>query len=109
MRIFKFKLAVVGSFHALIFHEIPKKFPLTKFFIEVSLQWVPYAIHDFARRFERAGKKVDKGEVLRKTESTSPAKPTTTFLRAQVYGRRSSRYRHRLWAQRYLVRDPGAA
>jgi predicted TIM-barrel fold metal-dependent hydrolase len=63
----KFKLAVVGSFHALIFHEIPKKFPQTKFaFIEVSSQWVPYAIHDFARRFERAGKKVDKGEVLRK-------------------------------------------
>ena len=63
----KFKLAVVGSFHALIFHEIPAKFPHTKFaFIEVSSQWVPYAIHDFARRFERAGKKVDKGEVLRK-------------------------------------------
>jgi predicted TIM-barrel fold metal-dependent hydrolase len=63
----KFKLAVVGSFHALIFHEIPEKFPHTKFaFIEVSSQWVPYAIHDFARRFERAGKKVDKGEVLRK-------------------------------------------
>ena len=64
----KFKLAVVGSFHSLIFHEIPEKFPLTKFaFIEVSSQWVPYAIHDFARRFERAGKKVDKGEVLRKS------------------------------------------
>jgi predicted TIM-barrel fold metal-dependent hydrolase len=63
----KFKLAVVGSFHALIFHEIPEKFRQTKFaFIEVSSQWVPYAIHDFARRFERAGKKVDKGEVLRK-------------------------------------------
>jgi len=63
----KFKLAVVGSFHALIFHGIPEKFPQTKFaFIEVSSQWVPYAIHDFARRFERAGKKVDKKDVLRK-------------------------------------------
>jgi predicted TIM-barrel fold metal-dependent hydrolase len=63
----KFKLAVVGSFHALIFHEIPDKFPHTKFaFIEVSSQWVPYAIHDFARRFERGGKKVDKRDVLRK-------------------------------------------
>src|ERR671918_840417 len=63
----KFKLAVVGSFHALIFHEIPDKFPKTKFaFIEVSSQWVPYAIHDFARRFERSGKKVDKKDVLRK-------------------------------------------
>ena len=62
----KFKLAVVGSFHALVFHEVPARFPKTKFaFIEVSSQWVPYAIHDFARRFERAGKKVDKTDVLR--------------------------------------------
>jgi len=63
----KFKLAVVGSFHALIFNEIPDKFPKTRFaFIEVSSQWVPYAIHDFARRFERRGKKVNKTDVLRK-------------------------------------------
>jgi predicted TIM-barrel fold metal-dependent hydrolase len=63
----KFKLAVVGSFHSLIFNEIPDKFPKTRFaFVEVSSQWVPYAIHDFARRMERKGKKVDKTEVLRK-------------------------------------------
>ena len=62
----RFKLAVVGSFHALIFNEIPAKFPKTKFaFIEVSSQWVPYTIHDFARRFERKGIKVDKADVLR--------------------------------------------
>jgi predicted TIM-barrel fold metal-dependent hydrolase len=65
----KFKLAVVGSFHALIFNRIPEKFPKTKWaFIEVSSQWVPYAIHDFARRFERNGIEVDKGEVLRKNK-----------------------------------------
>ncbi|MGH7824538.1 MAG: amidohydrolase family protein, partial [Candidatus Binatia bacterium] len=63
----KFKLAVVGSFHTLIFNEIPDKFPKTRFgFIEVSSQWVPYAIHDFAKRFERRGIKVDKTDVLRK-------------------------------------------
>jgi predicted TIM-barrel fold metal-dependent hydrolase len=63
----KFKLAVVGSFHSLVFKEIPSKFPKTRFgFIEVSSQWVPYAIHDFARRFERRGLRVDKKEVLRK-------------------------------------------
>jgi uncharacterized protein len=63
----KFKLAVVGSFHSLVFNEIPSKFPKTRFgFIEVSSQWVPYAIHDFARRFERRGVKVEKTEVLRK-------------------------------------------
>jgi predicted TIM-barrel fold metal-dependent hydrolase len=62
----KFKLAVVGSFHSLIFNEIPSKFPKTRFgFIEVSSQWVPYAIHDFARRFDRRGVAVDKTEVLR--------------------------------------------
>ena len=63
----KFKLAVVSSFHGLIFNEIPNKFPKTRFaFIEVSSQWVPYAVHDYARRLERQGKKVDKREVLRK-------------------------------------------
>ena len=52
----KFKLAVVGSFHSLIFNKIPEKFPKTRWaFIEVSSQWVPYAIHDYARRFERSG------------------------------------------------------
>jgi uncharacterized protein len=63
----KFKLAVVGSFHSLLFSEIPDRFPRTRFaFIEVSSQWVPYAIHDYARRMERKGKKVDKKDVLRK-------------------------------------------
>jgi predicted TIM-barrel fold metal-dependent hydrolase len=63
----KFKLAVVGSFHSLIFYKIPEKFPKTKWgFIEVSSQWIPYAIHDFARRYERNGAKIDKSEVLRK-------------------------------------------
>jgi predicted TIM-barrel fold metal-dependent hydrolase len=63
----KFKLAVVSSFHSLIFNEIPDRFSKTKFaFIEVSSQWVPYAIHDFARRLERRGRKVDKRDVLRR-------------------------------------------
>jgi predicted TIM-barrel fold metal-dependent hydrolase len=62
----KFKLAVVGTFHSLIYNKIPEKFPKTRWaFIEVSSQWIPYAIHDYARRFERAGNKVDKKEVLR--------------------------------------------
>ena len=65
----KFKLGVVGSFHSLIFNEIPDKFPKTRWsFIEVSSQWVPYAIHDYARRYERSGTKVDKTEVLRKNK-----------------------------------------
>lgn len=53
----KFKLAVVGAFHSLIFEGIPEIFPKLRIaFVEVSAQWVPYAIHDLARRFERRGK-----------------------------------------------------
>ena len=63
----KFKLAVVGSFHSLIFNKVPERFPQTKWaFIEVSSQWIPYAIHDYARRLERSGAKVDKSDVLRR-------------------------------------------
>ena len=53
----KFKLAVVGAFHSLVFDGIPERFPKLKFaFVEVSAQWVPYVIHDLAKRFERRGK-----------------------------------------------------
>jgi predicted TIM-barrel fold metal-dependent hydrolase len=62
----KFKLAVVGSFHSLLFNRVPEKFPKTRWaFIEVSSQWVPYALHDFARRAERRGQAVNRAEVLR--------------------------------------------
>lgn len=61
----KFKLAVVGAFHSLVFDEIPEMFPKMRFgFIEVSAQWVPYAIHDLAKRFKRRGKSLKK-ELLR--------------------------------------------
>jgi predicted TIM-barrel fold metal-dependent hydrolase len=61
----KFKLAVVGSFHSIIFEDIPQRFPKLKFgFIEVSAQWIPYALHDIARRFQRRGKALTKN-VLR--------------------------------------------
>jgi predicted TIM-barrel fold metal-dependent hydrolase len=63
----KFKLAVVGAFHSLLFDGIPERFPNTRWgFIEVSSQWVPYAIHDFARRAERRGQPVDRADVLRR-------------------------------------------
>jgi predicted TIM-barrel fold metal-dependent hydrolase len=75
----KFKLAVVGSFHSLIFNRVPEKFPDTKWgFIEVSSQWVPYAIHDYARRYERQGRAVDKSaKCCAKTKSGWPVRPTT--------------------------------
>ncbi len=57
----KFKLAVVGAFHSLVFDGIPERFPKLKIgIIEVGAQWVPYAIHDLVRRSARRGKPLDK-------------------------------------------------
>jgi predicted TIM-barrel fold metal-dependent hydrolase len=53
----KFKLAVIGAFHAFVFHGIPQRFPKLRIgIIEVSAQWLSYAVHDLARRFARRGK-----------------------------------------------------
>jgi predicted TIM-barrel fold metal-dependent hydrolase len=55
----KFKLAVIGAFHALVFHGIAQRFPKLRIgIIEVSAQWIPYAVHDLARRFARRGRQV---------------------------------------------------
>lgn len=52
----KFKLTVIGAFHSLVYHGIPQRFPRLKIgIIEVSSQWIPYAVHDLARRFARRG------------------------------------------------------
>ncbi len=52
----KFKLPVVSSFHSIVYEGLMERFPKLKFgFIEVSAQWVPYAIHDLNKRFERKG------------------------------------------------------
>lgn len=57
----KFKLAVVGAFHSIVFDGVPERFPKIRFgFIEVSAQWVPYAMHDLAKRFRRRGKTLKK-------------------------------------------------
>lgn len=61
----KFKLAVVGAFHSLVYCAIPQKFPKLKIgIIEVGSQWLPYAIRDLARRYARKGKPLEAG-VLR--------------------------------------------
>lgn len=57
----KFKLAVVGAFHSLVFDGIPERFPKLRIgIIEVSAQWVPYAVHDLARRMARRGEQLSK-------------------------------------------------
>jgi predicted TIM-barrel fold metal-dependent hydrolase len=57
----KFKLAVVGAFHSLVNEGIPDRFPKLRIgIIEVSAQWIPYAIHDLARRQSRRGKQLSR-------------------------------------------------
>ena len=47
------------TFHSLAFNGIPEKFPKLRFgFIEVSAQWIPYALHDLAKRFSKGGKRL---------------------------------------------------
>ena len=56
----KFKLAVVGAFHSLVYFAIPEKFPKLKIgIIEVGAQWLPYALRDLARRYARKGKTLE--------------------------------------------------
>jgi len=51
-----FKLPVVGAFHDLVMKEIPAKFPDLRWgFIEVSAQWIPYAMNDLEIRFRKRG------------------------------------------------------
>ncbi|HEY6199206.1 MAG TPA: amidohydrolase family protein [Candidatus Binatia bacterium] len=57
----RFKLAVVGAFHTVLFDGVTQRFPKLKFgFIEVSAQWIPYALHDIARRLQRRKKTIGK-------------------------------------------------
>jgi hypothetical protein len=53
------KLPVVSAFHSLLMNEIPAKFPNLRWgFIEVSAQWIPYALNDLGLRFKRKGRRM---------------------------------------------------
>lgn len=53
------KLPVVSAFHTLLMREIPAKFPKLRWgFIEVSAQWIPYALNDLSIRLKRKGKRM---------------------------------------------------
>jgi predicted TIM-barrel fold metal-dependent hydrolase len=52
----KAKLPLVATFHQLLFKQIPVMFPRLRWaFIEVSAQWVPYALNDLSIRHARRG------------------------------------------------------
>src|SRR5258706_2144608 len=64
----KFKLAVIGAFHSYVFHGIPQRFPKLKIgIIEVSAQWIPYAVHDLSRPFARPARPVPQNGTKRNT------------------------------------------
>ncbi len=57
----KFKLPAVSTFHSIIADGLMERFPRLRYgFIEVSAQWVPYALHDLAKRFQKRGKPLSK-------------------------------------------------
>jgi predicted TIM-barrel fold metal-dependent hydrolase len=59
-----FKFPVFIGFHALLWDEIPKRFPDLRFgFIEVGAQWVPYLVHDLRRRAERRGRPLEENSL----------------------------------------------
>lgn len=61
----RFKLAVVGAFHSLIYDEVPRRFPRLRWgFVEVSSQWIPYVLNDLMIRCRRKGKRLSP-DVLR--------------------------------------------
>lgn len=55
----RFKLPVVGTFHSLLMEGTPALFPKLRWgFVEVSAQWVPYALNDLRLRFQKIGRPI---------------------------------------------------
>ena len=53
------KLPVVGAFHLLLASGIPRKFPKLRWgFLEVSAQWIPFALNDLELRLKRKGQRM---------------------------------------------------
>jgi predicted TIM-barrel fold metal-dependent hydrolase len=49
--IFRFKVPGIIAFHNVLSSHLMDRFPNLRFgFVELSAQWVPYALHDFVRR-----------------------------------------------------------
>ncbi len=64
----KFKLVVVGAFHTIIAGGIPERFPKLKLgFLEVSAQWLPYALTDLYKRPYLKEQGFNRNELLAKS------------------------------------------
>lgn len=63
--LWRFKVPGIVAFHSLLMQRVPRQFPTLRFgFVELSAQWVPYAVHDYVRRQEKRGELLDKFNVL---------------------------------------------
>jgi predicted TIM-barrel fold metal-dependent hydrolase len=63
--LFRFKVPGIMAFHTLLMNDVPAKFPTLRYgFIELSAQWVPYALHDLVRRLEKRGIPLDKTQLM---------------------------------------------
>ncbi|HLY65318.1 MAG TPA: amidohydrolase family protein [Chloroflexota bacterium] len=61
----RFKLPGLTAFHNLLTNKLPERFPGLRFgFVELSSQWVPYALHDFVRRMEKRGQHLDPAALM---------------------------------------------
>ena len=55
----KFKACGIGCFHQLLWNHIPRQFPEVRWgFVELSAQWIPYALNDISLRMERRGEEL---------------------------------------------------
>jgi predicted TIM-barrel fold metal-dependent hydrolase len=53
------KLTIVSAFHQLLMAKVPARFPKLRWaFIEVSSQWIPYALNDLELRLKRRGERM---------------------------------------------------
>ena len=62
----RFKLSGVGAFHHLLWTRTPEKFPKVRWgFIELSAQWVPYALNDLELRYKMFLREEMRGSMLK--------------------------------------------
>jgi predicted TIM-barrel fold metal-dependent hydrolase len=63
--LWRFKLPGITAFHNLLSTKLMERFPKLRFgFVELSAQWVPYALHDFVRRMEKRGEQLDRTALM---------------------------------------------
>lgn len=58
--LWRFKVPGIVAFHNILTSKLPQRFPNLRFgFVELSAQWVPYALHDWVRRAQKRGQPAD--------------------------------------------------